>query len=122
ILPSRFMLRATAFMGHFAQTTGLTTLIAKLTHSPTLRNAPTIPPLAERTLLPETTPARGDRRATVAVLQGCMMPELFGRVNRATVNVLASVGIGSRVPTDHVCCGSLHAHNGDREGARQLAK
>lgn len=122
ILPSRFMLRATALFGRLAQTTGLTKLLASALRSKTLRDAPTIPPLAERTLLPATTPARGQRRGSVAVLQGCMMPELFGGVNRATVNVLSAVGLESRVPAEHVCCGSLHAHNGDREGARTLAR
>lgn len=50
------------------------------------------------------------------------MPELLGRVNRATVDVLAAVGFESRVPPAHVCCGSLHAHNGDLAGARDLAR
>jgi glycolate oxidase iron-sulfur subunit len=95
--------------------------MASVLRSPMLRDAPAIPPLAERALLPATTPAHGELRATVAVLQGCMMPELYGSVNRATVSVLAAVGVESRVPGSHVCCGSLHAHNGDREGARDLA-
>lgn len=122
ILPSRLALRATAFAGRLTQESGAVKWVWKLFGSRTLRDAPTIPPLEERALLPRSTPASGTRRDVVAVLQGCMMPELFGRVNRATVNVLSRVGIESRVPTEHVCCGSLHAHNGDRKGARRLAR
>lgn len=49
------------------------------------------------------------------------MPELLGHVNRATVQALSAAGVESRT-ADHVCCGSLHAHNGDLQGARQQAK
>lgn len=50
------------------------------------------------------------------------MPELYGRVNRATVAVLASAGFASRTSARHACCGALHAHNGELEGARRLAR
>jgi glycolate oxidase iron-sulfur subunit len=50
------------------------------------------------------------------------MPELYGRVNRATVAVLADLGFASRTARGHVCCGALHAHNGELEGARELAR
>jgi glycolate oxidase iron-sulfur subunit len=43
-------------------------------------------------------------------------------VNRATVRALSALGIESRVPVDHVCCGALHAHNGELELARELAR
>jgi glycolate oxidase iron-sulfur subunit len=58
----------------------------------------------------------------VLVLEGCVQPEFFARVNRATVRSLAALGLSSRVSRALVCCGSLHAHNGDREGARTLAR
>ncbi|MBL8859024.1 MAG: (Fe-S)-binding protein [Planctomycetes bacterium] len=122
ILPSRFALRLVAFVGRSAQRTGLTRFVSRFGFARALRDAPTIPPSAKRALLQPMTPARGEPRGVVGVLQGCMMPELFGRVNRATVAVLAEAGFESRVPSAHVCCGSLHAHNGDREGARFLAQ
>jgi glycolate oxidase iron-sulfur subunit len=58
----------------------------------------------------------------VAVLEGCVQPELLPRVGHATVDSLAKLGVASVVPRTPVCCGSLHAHNGDREGARRLAR
>jgi len=50
------------------------------------------------------------------------MPLLYGRVNRATVEVLARCGFDVHCPESRTCCGSLHAHNGDLEGARTLAR
>jgi glycolate oxidase iron-sulfur subunit len=124
ILPHRWALRATATIGSLAQRSGLLELVARIggARARSLLDAPTIPPASERARLPSTTPARGERRGTVAVLEGCVMPELFGRVNRATLGVLSAAGYASHVPRRHVCCGSLHAHNGDRDGARELAR
>ena len=50
------------------------------------------------------------------------MPELFGRINRASVRVLAANGFDVWVPGDQVCCGALHAHSGDLASARDLAR
>jgi glycolate oxidase iron-sulfur subunit len=124
ILPHRFALRTTATVARLAQRSGLLTLIARIApkRARSMLDAPTVPPASERARLPGTTPARGTQRGTVAVLEGCVMPELFGRVNRATVDVLAAAGYTSVVPLSHVCCGSLHAHNGDRRGALELAR
>lgn len=85
-------------------------------------DAPDLPPARERRRMPERSPALGERRGAVAMLEGCVMPELYGRVNRATAAVLARSGLDVHVAREHVCCGSLHAHNGDLDGARELAK
>jgi len=82
---------------------------------------PQVPPRAERKRLPALTPASGSRRGRVALLEGCIMPELFGAVNAATVRVLARAGFDVLVPDRQGCCGALHAHGGDLETARALA-
>lgn len=87
-----------------------------------LADMPDVPPARERRLLPARTPARGERRGAVALLEGCVMPIMYGRVNRATTDVLARCGFDVHVPPRHACCGSLHAHNGDLDGARALAR
>ncbi len=51
-----------------------------------------------------------------------MTEGLFARVNRATARVLEANGCGSDAPGGQVCCGALHAHAGDLEGARALAR
>ena len=53
---------------------------------------------------------------------GCVGEGLFARVNRATERVLNINGFETRWPKDQVCCGALHAHAGDLEGARTLAR
>jgi glycolate oxidase iron-sulfur subunit len=50
------------------------------------------------------------------------MPELFGAVNRATVDVLRHNGYDVVVPQDQVCCGALHVHSGDFDNACKLAR
>jgi glycolate oxidase iron-sulfur subunit len=83
---------------------------------------PRVPAASERRRLPAFTPARGKRRGRVALLEGCVMAELFGDVNRATVRVLARNGYDVVVPAEQGCCGALHAHAGDRATACRLAE
>jgi glycolate oxidase iron-sulfur subunit len=83
---------------------------------------PEIPAASERRRLPRATPAHGKRRGRVALLEGCLMPEMFGAVNAATVRVLASAGFDVLVPEGQGCCGALQAHAGDGESARALAR
>ncbi|HEX8160597.1 MAG TPA: heterodisulfide reductase-related iron-sulfur binding cluster [Pyrinomonadaceae bacterium] len=53
---------------------------------------------------------------------GCVTEGLFARVNRATARVLGAQGCEVSAPAGQVCCGALHAHAGDMEGARTLAR
>jgi glycolate oxidase iron-sulfur subunit len=124
LLPHRALLRLTATFARAAQSTGLVRLAAAIGGSAArgLLNAPSIPPRSERRRLPGRTRAIEPQLGTAFVLEGCVMPELFGRVNRATVDVLARCGFECLSPSAQTCCGSLHAHNGDLEGARALAR
>ncbi|MGH7710233.1 MAG: heterodisulfide reductase-related iron-sulfur binding cluster [Gemmatimonadaceae bacterium] len=72
---------------------------------------------------PRRSYAFGDAtRGSVALLNGCVMEGLFAATNRATERVLAANGYRmTRVPGQR-CCGALHAHAGDLEGARALAR
>ena len=83
---------------------------------------PRVPPRAQRAALPEITPARGARRGRVGFFAGCVMPQLFGEVNAATLRVLAANGFEVVVPRGQACCGALHAHAGDADAARALAR
>jgi glycolate oxidase iron-sulfur subunit len=47
---------------------------------------------------------------------------LFERVNEATVRVLEANGFSVTTVRDQGCCGALHAHSGDLDQARTLAK
>lgn len=120
-LPHRLVLRLAASGLRALQLLGLDRLADRLADRG-LRFLPRVPPLSARRLLPRRTAARGTSRAALAFLEGCVMPEFHARVNRATVRSLAELGCEVRVPRGLVCCGSLHAHNGDLEGARALAR
>lgn len=73
----------------------------------------------------ETPPAAwwsGPPRARVVLLTGCVQDICYARVNRATVDVMLAAGCEVVTPRKQTCCGSLHAHNGDPESARELAR
>jgi glycolate oxidase iron-sulfur subunit len=83
---------------------------------------PEIPPAPERKRMPALTSAIGERRGRVALFEGCVMPEFFGRVNEAARLVLSRAGYEVIVPQNQGCCGALQAHSGDLDFARGLAE
>ncbi len=74
------------------------------------------------TLIEETEHPHGEPRHRVALLTGCMQDLMFSDVNRATADVLLENGCLVVTPRAQHCCGSLHAHNGDPDTARELAR
>ena len=80
----------------------------------------------------DETPAAGDTGETVvsspdgprrvALLTGCVQAGLFSRVNDATDRVLRANGFDVVRVVGQKCCGALHVHAGDVEGARRLAR
>jgi glycolate oxidase iron-sulfur subunit len=64
------------------------------------------------------TPARG----RIAVLTGCVQDLVFPDINRDTVDVALANGFEVETPREQPCCGSLHAHNGELEMAKTLAR
>jgi len=70
---------------------------------------------------PYTAVSRGER-GRVAMLRGCVMDGLFSATNRATARVLRVNGYGTVDAPGQQCCGALHAHAGDLENARTLAR
>ena len=61
-------------------------------------------------------------RAATMLFKGCIGEGLFSRVNTATERVLGVNGFDVQAPSNQVCCGALHAHAGDLDGARILAR
>ena len=61
-------------------------------------------------------------RGTAALLRGCVMDGLFGHVHEATERTLAANGHRMVEAPGQRCCGALHAHAGDLETARALAR
>lgn len=69
-----------------------------------------------------TVPARGEVRARVALLSGCVMPLVHGPEMDAVVRVLTRNGCEVSVPETQVCCGALNSHVGDLDTTRNLAR
>lgn len=61
-------------------------------------------------------------RGTVALLTGCVMEGIFTETNRATERVLAANDYALKPAPRQRCCGALHAHAGDADAARRLAR
>jgi len=71
--------------------------------------------------LPERIPARGQRRAVVGMLTGCVQQVFFGHVNIATARVLAAEGCDVVIPREQGCCGALSLHDGRQAEAARFA-
>lgn len=65
---------------------------------------------------------REGSRGRVAILRGCVQDGLFARVNDATERVLRANGYDVIEVKGQGCCGALHTHAGNAEGARELAR
>lgn len=105
------VLRATGVAALFARVAGRLGFASSMLASTRL-------PLPERDYDPGASPTRG----SVALLEGCVMRGLFTRTNRATARTLRANEYGMVQAPGQVCCGALHAHAGDLETARELAR
>ncbi|MFI5892360.1 (Fe-S)-binding protein [Actinoplanes sp. NPDC051513] len=109
------------------QSSGLQKLVARTGLLPRL--APTLatleslaPRLRSVPRPPRRVPARGQRRAVVGMLTGCVQSAFFPDVNSATVRVLAAEGCEVLIPPSQGCCGALSVHNGRKEEAKRFAR
>jgi glycolate oxidase iron-sulfur subunit len=116
------LLRLSLALARFARWTRVSWLLARL---PRRVAFPFAMLEASRRPLPTrswTPPAPGGGAPAVAVLRGCVMQGLFAPTNRATERVLQVNGYEGVAAPGQGCCGALHAHAGDHEGARVLAR
>jgi glycolate oxidase iron-sulfur subunit len=72
--------------------------------------------------LPALTPARGERRGRVGLVQGCVARVYFHRTNVATAAVLAAEGFEVVTPRRPRCCGALFLHTGYEDEALALGR
>ena len=70
---------------------------------------------------PARVPARGQRRAVVGMLTGCVQSVFFPQVNAATARVLAAEGCDVVIPREQGCCGALSLHSGRTAEAARFA-
>jgi glycolate oxidase iron-sulfur subunit len=74
------------------------------------------------TRLPPVYPAKGKRRARVALLTGCVQQVLAPEINWSTLRVLAVNGVEVVIPNRQGCCGALSIHAGKAKEARRFAR
>jgi len=67
-------------------------------------------------------PARGPVEGQAGLFAGCIMSTAFADTDRATARMLARAGCEAVAVKGQGCCGALHIHNGEAEGARALAR
>lgn len=84
------------------------------------KSPPMRPPFSPRRIREREWPERSLHG--VALLTGCVQDLAYPHVNRATADVLLANGCEVFTPSTQFCCGSLHAHNGELELARNLAR
>jgi glycolate oxidase iron-sulfur subunit len=99
--------------------------LGKLLPSRLRQLAAMAPPVTLRdtmTRLPAMTPAKGERRARVALVAGCVQRAFFPNVNAATIRVLAAEGCEVIVPRGQGCCGALSLHSGRPDEAKRFAR
>jgi glycolate oxidase iron-sulfur subunit len=71
---------------------------------------------------PQVIPAKGRRRARVALMSGCAQSVLRPQINDAAIELLTSQGVEVVLARGEGCCGALVHHMGRDEAAREFAR
>jgi len=122
LIPSPPRLALFARFGHLSKRLGMRTVLRAIGLRHLAELLDLIPDAAPSSAaLPARFAAVGPKRGTVALFTGCVMRAAFAGTNAATARVLARNGVEVLVPAAQTCCGALHAHAGERAGARELA-
>ncbi|MBV8639413.1 MAG: 4Fe-4S dicluster domain-containing protein, partial [Candidatus Eremiobacteraeota bacterium] len=66
--------------------------------------------------------AKGEKRARVGLIAGCVQRVFFPEVNAATIRVLTAEGCEVVVPPQAGCCGALSLHSGRLAEAKRFAR
>lgn len=130
VISNRSYLRFVARLLWFYQNSGMEFLLKKSRLlsiiAPTLAKVQDLSPRVDTRYYsdgqPEIIRPAGEVKYRVGFLTGCLMDVAFARVNDDTVRVLLHHDCEVMLPKSQVCCGSLQAHNGDFDVARDLAR
>ncbi len=126
-MSSRFFLRISFAVLRFYQRSRLQRLVRasgvlKLFPATLATMESLLPVIPERSSYSLPARTTGNGRLSVAFFEGCIMPELFGPTNEATIRVLDRNGIAVCLPRRQTCCGALHIHEGEMQRALDLAR
>jgi glycolate oxidase iron-sulfur subunit len=116
------LLRASLFLARAVRAMGIADLLASLPGQPGFAMAMLASTNRRFKGGKYKASAHGATRGSVTLLRGCVMDGLFAETNRATERTLQVNGYAIAESPSARCCGALHAHAGDLEGARALAR
>jgi glycolate oxidase iron-sulfur subunit len=129
LLPSRTLLKIVGAFLYLYEASGLRRIVQGSGALKLMGKLGRVEPLAPSAEAPfffdnigRVFPPTGPRRARVAFHAGCISNVFFARLNEATVRVLQRNGCEVVIPENQCCCGALHAHAGERDLARDLAR
>lgn len=130
VLSHSHQLKFVARLLYFYQHSGLERIMQKCgivkLFSRHLAEIQTLSPRIDGEFFDETHPEiihpKGEVKYRVGFLTGCIMNVAFSKVHEDTVKVLLHHNCEIVLPKNQVCCGSLQAHNGDFDIARELAR
>ncbi|CAM3766407.1 (Fe-S)-binding protein [Mesobacillus zeae] len=83
---------------------------------------PSVPSMKEMRNRPEHLAPLSKKVHKVGFFSGCLMDTMFLETNNATTKLLQLAGCEIVIPKNQACCGALHGHSGEKEGAKDLAK
>ncbi|MGE7863386.1 (Fe-S)-binding protein [Bacillus mobilis] len=83
---------------------------------------PKVPKMKAMKDRPAFLPAESTKKKQVAFFTGCLMDTMFLETNNATMKLLQLAGCDIVIPKTQSCCGALHGHAGEKNGAKELAK
>jgi len=76
---------------------------------------------AQTTQIDNFYPALNSRKGAVGLFKGCMGKTFDADTLISGIKLLTRLGFDVHIPEDQYCCGALHQHNGDINGALNLA-
>ncbi|QOY36231.1 (Fe-S)-binding protein [Anaerobacillus isosaccharinicus] len=130
LFPKPNRMRMVSSLLWFYQSTGIQK-IAQATHltkiapgnlSAMERVLPKVPSPSKMKNRPSHVASEGVAKKKVAFFSGCLMDTMFMDTNDSTLYILSKSNCEIVIPKKQNCCGALHAHSGEKDGAKQLAK
>lgn len=130
LFPNQKRMRNMMGMISFYQRSGLQSVVRKLKLTKVLpeqlasmeKVLPAVPSLKEMKNRPNQLPSTGPELKRVAFFSGCLMDTMFMTTNNTTMKLLQLAGCAIVIPEQQACCGALHGHSGEKDGAKELAK
>lgn len=130
LFPKPNRMRMVSSLLWFYQSTGIQK-IAQATHLTKIapgnlaameRVLPKVPSPSKMKNRPSHVASEGVAKKKVAFFSGCLMDTMFMDTNDSTLYILSKSNCEIVIPKKQNCCGALHAHSGEKDGAKQLAK